>query len=389
MNHMHQNPDRYNSYYEDEIDLREYIMILWNRRAAIALVTLLSILAAGVMSFFVLEPVYEASTQILASADSVPNEVIKSPFFLSKVVEELDLPNQEPYTPFGLARSVSVQTGKPATLTVIKIEDTDPERASAIVNAVARLYVEFVHEKNLESVMTTVTFLTEQRDSTQVFLDEAKAALDQSMQSSRIGILKNEVDRLAGEINSWKSVLSTGDVYKAELAKGIEELASLLASTPATIPGPPDYAGRETQIPNQTYQQFESDLASKRIQMQELGVRLTQAQSKLPALEAQYIISYEKYLEADRKIRNLENLIGRLTAGIASLDAKITAASTTVPEAVVAAPALAPVTPIKPRKMLNMAVAAVLGVFVSVMVVFFIEYWKSPQTEGSQPVVQR
>lgn len=389
MNHMHQNPDRYNSYYEDEIDLREYIMILWNRRAAIALVTLLSILAAGVMSFFVLEPVYEASAQILASADSVPNEVIKSPFFLSKVVEELDLPNQEPYTPFGLARSVSVQTGKPATLTVIKIEDTDPERASAIVNAVARLYVEFVHEKNLESVMTTVTFLTEQRDSTQVFLDEAKAALDQSMQSSRIGILKNEVDRLAGEINSWKSVLSTGDVYKAELAKGIEELASLLASTPATIPGPPDYAGRETQIPNQTYQQFESDLASKRIQMQELGVRLTQAQSKLPALEAQYIISYEKYLEADRKIRNLENLIGRLTAGIASLDAKITAASTTVPEAVVAAPALAPVTPIKPRKMLNMAVAAVLGVFVSVMVVFFIEYWKSPQTEGSQPVVQR
>lgn len=389
MNHMHQNPDRYNSYYEDEIDLREYIMILWNRRAAIALVTLLSILAAGVMSFFVLEPVYEASTQILASADSVPNEVIKSPFFLSKVVEELDLPNQEPYTPFGLARSVSVQTGKPATLTVIKIEDTDPERASAIVNAVARLYVEFVHEKNLESVMTTVTFLTEQRDSTQVFLDEAKAALDQSMQSSRIGILKNEVDRLAGEINSWKSVLSTGDVYKAELAKGIEELASLLASTPATIPGPPDYAGRETQIPNQTYQQFESDLASKRIQMQELGVRLTQAQSKLPALEAQYIIIYEKYLEADRKIRNLENLIGRLTAGIASLDAKITAASTTVPEAVVAAPALAPVTPIKPRKMLNMAVAAVLGVFVSVMVVFFIEYWKSPQTEGSQPIVQR
>lgn len=389
MNHMHQNPDRYNSYYEDEIDLREYIMILWNRRAAIALVTLLSILAAGVMSFFVLEPVYEASTQILASADSVPNEVIKSPFFLSKVVEELDLPNQEPYTPFGLARSVSVQTGKPATLTVIKIEDTDPERASAIVNAVARLYVEFVHEKNLESVMTTVTFLTEQRDSTQVFLDEAKAALDQSMQSSRIGILKNEVDRLAGEINSWKSVLSTGDVYKAELAKGIEELASLLASTPATIPGPPDYAGRETQIPNQTYQQFESDLASKRIQMQELGVRLTQAQSKLPALEAQYIIIYEKYLEADRKIRNLENLISRLTAGIASLDAKITAASTTVPEAVVAAPALAPVTPIKPRKMLNMAVAAVLGVFVSVMVVFFIEYWKSPQTEGSQPIVQR
>lgn len=389
MNHMHQNPDRYNSYYEDEIDLREYIMILWNRRAAIALVTLLSILAAGVMSFFVLEPVYEASTQILASADSVPNEVIKSPFFLSKVVEELDLPNQEPYTPFGLARSVSVQTGKPATLTVIKIEDTDPERASDIVNAVARLYVEFVHEKNLESVMTTVTFLTEQRDSTQVSLDEAKAALDQSMQSSRIGILKNEVDRLAGEINSWKSVLSTGDVYKAELARGIEELESLLASTPATIPGPPDYAGRETQIPNQTYQQFESDLASKRIQMQELGVRLTQAQSKLPALEAQYIIIYEKYLEADRKIRNLENLIGRLTAGIASLDAKITAASTTVPEAVVAAPALAPVTPIKPRKMLNMAVAAVLGVFVSVMVVFFIEYWKSPQTEGSQPVVQR
>ena len=127
-------PGYYPYPYEDEIDLREYISILWKWRALIVSVTLLSVLTAGLLSFFVLKPVYEASTQIVASTDSVSNEVIKSPYFLAKVAEELDLPKEEAYTPFGLAKSISVQAGKSANLTVIKIEDQDPDRASDIVN---------------------------------------------------------------------------------------------------------------------------------------------------------------------------------------------------------------------------------------------------------------
>lgn len=349
-------------------------------------ITLLSVLTASLVSFFVLKPVYEASTQILASKDSLSNEVIKSPYFLTKVIEELDLPDEEAYTPFGLAKSVSVQSGKSADLTIIKIEDKDPKRATDIVNTVARLYTDFVREKNSESMTTTLAFLKEQRESTQASLDEAEGELDQSRQASKIEIMRNEVNRLAEELHEWRAILSTGDVRREELITGIKELENLLASTPETIPGPPDYAGRVTQIPNQTYQQFEAGLAEKRIELKELDVRLNRARSKVPELEVEYNSTYEAYLKADRSIRELESRVDRLSSSIMTLDAKIVATTTSIPEAVVATPALAPTQPIKPRKMLNVAVSAVLGGFVSILVVFFIEYWRSPK-ESSQAAI--
>jgi succinoglycan biosynthesis transport protein ExoP len=379
-------PGYYQYPYEDEIDLREYIGILWKWRTVIVSITLLSVLTAGLVSFFVLKPVYEASTQILASKDSLSNEVIKSPYFLTKVIEELDLPDEEAYTPFGLAKSVSVQSGKSADLTIIKIEDKDPKRATDIVNTVARLYTDFVREKNSESMTTTLAFLKEQRESTQASLDEAEGELDQSRQASKIEIMRNEVNRLAEELHEWRAILSTGDVRREELITGIKELENLLASTPETIPGPPDYAGRVTQIPNQTYQQFEAGLAEKRIELKELDVRLNRARSKVPELEVQYNSTYEAYLKADRSIRELESRVDRLSSSIMTLDAKIVATTTSIPEAVVATPALAPTQSIKPRKMLNVAVSAVLGGFVSILVVFFIEYWRSPK-ESSQAAI--
>lgn len=379
-------PGYYQYPYEDEIDLRECIGILWKWRTVIVSITLLSVLTASLVSFFVLKPVYEASTQILASKDSLSNEVIKGPYFLTKVIEELDLPDEEAYTPFGLAKSVSVQSGKSADLTIIKIEDKDPKRATDIVNTVARLYTDFVREKNSESMTTTLAFLKEQRESTQASLDEAQRELDQIRQASRIEIMRNEVNRLAEELHEWRAILSTGDVRREELITGIKELENLLASTPETIPGPPDYAGRVTQIPNQTYQQFEAGLAEKRIELKELDVRLNRARSKVPELEVQYNSTYEAYLKADRSIRELESRVDRLSSSIMTLDAKIVATTTSIPEAVVATPALAPTQPIKPRKMLNVAVSAVLGGFVSVLVVFFIEYWRSPK-ESSQAAI--
>lgn len=379
-------PGYYQYPYEDEIDLRECIGILWKWRTVIVSITLLSVLTASLVSFFVLKPVYEASTQILASKDSLSNEVIKSPYFLTKVIEELDLPDEEAYTPFGLAKSVSVQSGKSADLTIIKIEDKDPKRATDIVNTVARLYTDFVREKNSESMTTTLAFLKEQRESTQASLDEAQRELDQIRQASRIEIMRNEVNRLAEELHEWRAILSTGDVRREELITGIKELENLLASTPETIPGPPDYAGRVTQIPNQTYQQFEAGLAEKRIELKELDVRLNRARSKVPELEVEYNSTYEAYLKADRSIRELESRVDRLSSSIMTLDAKIVATTTSIPEAVVATPALAPTQPIKPRKMLNVAVSAVLGGFVSVLVVFFIEYWRSPK-ESSQAAI--
>jgi len=373
---------RYDEYsYDDEIDLRELLATIWKRKNIIIAVTVLAVLASGIISFFVLEPVYEASAQILASKTSVPEEVIKSPYFMEKVIDELDLPSEEKYTPFALTESVTVQAGKSADIVIIKVEDEDPQRATDIVNTVARLYIDFVQEKGSEVTSLTVSFLQERLAETKEELDAAETQLDEIRRSGQLEILDSEVARLTQELNSWKSTLSTGEVRKKELLTGIEELNRVLASTPQTIPGPPDYAGRATQIPNQTYQDLETSLARKQVELKELEVRMSGAQSRIPPLTAEYDSVYEKYVETQRDVGELESKINRLNASITSLDAQIVAASTSVQEVLLAAPAVTPVEPVKPRKMLNVAVAGVLGLFVSILVVFFIEYWRSPQTK--------
>ena len=372
----------YNQYqYDDEIDLRELIGTIWQWKNMVIAVTLISALTAGIVSFFILQPVYEASAQILTSKTSVPNEVIKSPYFMAKVIEELDLPAEDKYTAFALAESVSVQAGKSADITIIKMEDADPQRAADIVNTVAVLYTDFVEEKSSEASSAKVAFLQKRLDETKEELDAAREELDEIRRSEQLDILESEVSRLSRELNDWKDTVSKGEVRKEELARGIEELNKILASIPESVPGPPDYSGKPTQVPNQTYQDLTTSLAEKRVELGELEVRLSRAASKIPALEAQYDSVYEKYVEAQRNVGELETNINRLNASVTSLDAQIVAASTSVPEAFIATPAVAPIKAVKPRKLLNTAVAGVLGFFVSILVVFFVEYWRSPKTK--------
>ncbi|MGB3978485.1 MAG: GNVR domain-containing protein [Tepidanaerobacteraceae bacterium] len=43
----------------------------------------------------------------------------------------------------------------------------------------------------------------------------------------------------------------------------------------------------------------------------------------------------------------------------------------------VVSPAIVPESPVAPRKMLNVAIAMVLGLMLGVFVVFFMDYWKN------------
>jgi len=368
--------------YGDEIDLREYIEILWKWRFTIISITLLAVITAGIFSFFVLKPVYEASVQIMVSADSVPNDVIKSPYFLKTVVEKLDLPDDPKYTPFNLAKAMQVQTGKTSNLAVIKFEDSDPALASQLVNAIAQQYVEFVQEKNRETADATVLYLQTQRLETEEALSTAKTELQNLQQEGKIEALQREVNRLASKVSEYKSILASGEVREQELKKGIEELEKLLATTEKMVPGPLDYAGRPTEVPNETYQRFEQSLAFKKIELKELEVRLSEVRSKLPVVEEEYSANYEALLSLQRQVQDLEMQVSRLSSKVSALDAKIIQVSTAMPETTIAAPALIPQEPVKPRKLLNMAVAGVLGGFVSVFMVFFIEYWRSPRKEN-------
>ncbi|MGB4186161.1 MAG: Wzz/FepE/Etk N-terminal domain-containing protein, partial [Caldicoprobacterales bacterium] len=96
---------------EETMDLREILQIIYKRLWFIILVTLVCIISSGIISIFVLDSIYEASTTLMVSKtrddqssnlqynDILMNqklvktysEIVKSNRVLEKVIEQLDL----------------------------------------------------------------------------------------------------------------------------------------------------------------------------------------------------------------------------------------------------------------------------------------------------------
>lgn len=174
---------------EQVIDLLEIIQILKKRFALIALITLFSVLVSGILSFFVLSPVYEARTVLLVTqaADKlqVTNQKgdlddmvstlsripvltmntyigqLKSDALMQRVIEAMDL---EPYgyTPRGLAGQVKATTAKDSYLLDITVSNSDPVLAVDIANTLSQEFMVSMTERNQEVMDRSVKFLQDQ-----------------------------------------------------------------------------------------------------------------------------------------------------------------------------------------------------------------------------------
>lgn len=365
--------------YSDEIDLRAYIDILWKWRWFLVSVVLIAALSAAALSFFVLSPVYEASAQIMVPKDPLPAEIILSPGFMQEVIEELRLP-QDRYTPFALSKNVTVEPSKVSTsLTTIKVRDNDPTLAVSIANTIAADFLAFVKDKNIEAMSGSVAYLDAQKSEVDLHLSAKRSERDALRQSGRLEAQQREADRLWSRVSDYRSQLASGQVRETELLKGIAELESLIATTPKELDGPPDWSGHVTKIPNETYQRYEQTLGFKRVELTELRVRLQQIQALLPEYEGEYALAYANLVSLQRQLQDLDVDISELTAQKNTLESRMNQLVASLPQTSVVTQAVAPEEPVSPRKLLNVAVATVLGGFVSVFAVFFIEYWRSPR----------
>jgi capsular polysaccharide biosynthesis protein len=372
--------------YPDEIDLREYIEVLWRWRFFIMGITLAAALTALLVSVFVLQPTYQASVQITVPQTPVPAEVIKSPHFMNLVIEGLDLGDR--YDAFSLSRAVSLETSKSsAALTTITVECGSRELSARLANTIAAEFLDFVKDQHEETISSSVDYYVEERDTTQALLVSVREEIAALKQTTNLAALQSEVNRLAGQVTSHLNRQVEAKLRERELAKGIEEIEKALETTPPTLPGPPDWSGRETVVPNQVYQSLSESLTFKRVELSETLIRLEEISSALPSLKADYEAKYAILLDYQNQIDLLETQERDLTGQIASFTDSINKITATMPQMNVVSPAVEPVDPVKPQKLLNTVVAAVLGGFVSVLAVFAIEYWRSPRksTTMAQP----
>lgn len=153
---------------EETISLKEIISILRKRVRMIALITLIAAAVSSIVTFFILTPIYQASTQILvnqAQSDqpyvdvnqvrsnieliNTYNVIIKSPTILEKVIEDLSL--ERSYEE--LNQQVNVSSAQNSQVIEITVQDPDPSKAADIANTIATVFQnEIVEIMNVDNV---------------------------------------------------------------------------------------------------------------------------------------------------------------------------------------------------------------------------------------------
>ena len=185
---------------EQGIDLRLLLEMLKNRRAMIAMITLLAVLVSGIYSLFVLKPVYEAKTVLMvtqvtdrmqtstqsSAQNNVANSIsripvmtmntyvgqLKSDDLMKRVIESMNLADYG-FTPRSLASQVKVIAAEDSYLINVTVSNSDPGLAVDIANTLSQEFNESITERNKEVMDKSVVFLQEQLTEVRKEMDRA------------------------------------------------------------------------------------------------------------------------------------------------------------------------------------------------------------------------
>ncbi|MBS4200608.1 capsular biosynthesis protein [Bacillus sp. FJAT-49732] len=140
---------------EETISLKELMQTLKKRLSLIILITVAAVTISGAVSFFVLTPIYQSTAQLLvnqAKSDqpiynpseiqtnlqliNTYNVIIKSPFILDKVIDEMNLDA----TAKGLSENITVQSAKDSQVVNLTVQDPNPRKAAELANKIAEVF---------------------------------------------------------------------------------------------------------------------------------------------------------------------------------------------------------------------------------------------------------
>ncbi|NMB45639.1 MAG: hypothetical protein GX998_04425 [Firmicutes bacterium] len=143
----------HDTYYQDEIELREIVEVIRKRIWLVILIPLIAALTALGVSKFIIVPEYAASTGIALGSFvheiygnvAASKEVLMSRDLLRQVYQDLDLHNE--YSSVDdFAQTISVEDIRNTRILNIRYQDSDPERAQKVVQTIADRFLELSDE---------------------------------------------------------------------------------------------------------------------------------------------------------------------------------------------------------------------------------------------------
>lgn len=384
----------------EEISLRELIEILIKRKKLIAIITAAAILIAALFRFFILKPTYEAEMILMASnvsenltSDAINTgnlenmldalskyptmnietyrQQITTPEVMEKTIKDLNLEGE--YTIDSLADKIKLETIKDTNLIRIKMENTDPEKAAAIVNRIGENFIKVVSDNIKERATSSSEYVKAQMEKEKENYDEAlleqKELLSQPRGASELSLeLNGKLEKITEyknqlyDLNIRKSALEAAiKTSEATSSRGssiilnresgnilIDDSTKLLKIELAEVQGAIDKINESIETLQDEIEELQVELQEKKHQEDIVNQKVKLARQ-----------TYEAFM------RKYEEL--RVTESAEIGESNITVISRAYP----------PTKPVGPRKALNLAIATTLGLMTGVFVAFFIEYWKA------------
>ncbi|WP_230135766.1 YveK family protein [Peribacillus frigoritolerans] len=144
------------------MSIKDIFKTLKKRWKLIMLLTLLAALISGSISYFLLTPVYQSSTQILVNQKQSENQldstqiksnidmintysvIIKSPAILEKVIDDLELEQSVDQ----LSQKITINSQENSQVFSLTVQDSNPSKAVEIANAVSGTF-----QKEIKDIM--------------------------------------------------------------------------------------------------------------------------------------------------------------------------------------------------------------------------------------------
>lgn len=225
----------------DEVELRQYLALLWRWAWLIALCTLLAAGGTYLVSIR-MEPVYQASATLLvneATNKSVTpdlstltlserlartySELLRKRPVMERVIQELHLNA----TPDGLSRLVTVRVVQNTQLINLTVEHTDPALAAALANTIPRVFADFNEEMQAQRFVKAKEGLSAQMEALQEQIAEVQSLIASLATSEST---EDQAERL--RLQLWLAQLE--DSY-ASLQRSYEDIRLAEANSLDTI----------------------------------------------------------------------------------------------------------------------------------------------------------
>lgn len=287
---------------DDEIDLRQYLRVLWKRRWVIAAVTLAAAASAYALTRAA-RPVYEASTTLLIVRDdspvslsgaagellgvnrpSVQNfvELLKSRTVMTRALQQLAWPDVNPQQDAPkYQQAVTVQPVQGTDHIRVRVRLPDPARAQALADALVEQFSEFNREMSRQETRWALQFIQQQLAQVSERLRDSENALLRYKQRERLveptQEAKARIDKLA-ELEKMRSATAVG---LSETDTRLRELEQQLKAIDPTL------TASTTLATNPLLQNYQLRLADLEVQLSGALQSLSPNHPQVVALRAE------------------------------------------------------------------------------------------------------